>query len=157
MASEVLERSGLPEYPAEYWVATGQEANLAQDPTPTAGPARSKRPPTPPQRARGSADPEPQERSSRGSGAGTPRLVLKEAPRPKLKPETPPGSPRRVPDWTSKKQVDVSGSTREAEYGDPNPDQTAKDNQKRNKIPQQPKDEQRERRRRGRGARLGRG
>ena len=58
-----------------------------------------------------------------------------------MRPETPPSSPRRVPDWTSKKQTDVSGSTREAEYGDPNPDQTAKDNKKKHKIPQQPKDE----------------
>ena len=36
------------------------------------------------------------------------------------------------------------GSTREAEYGDPNPNQTAEDNKKRYKIPQQPKDEQQE-------------
>ena len=157
-APDVLRRSGLDEYPAEYWVVTGQEAKDAEGPPPlasgmesedevpsrpppAAGPPKEKRPETPPQRARGSNDPKPQEQSSRGSGAGTPRLVLKEAPRPKLKAETPPGSPRRVPDWTSKKQTDVSGSTREAEYGDPNPDQTAKDNKKTYKIPQQPKDE----------------
>ena len=140
-APEVLERSGLHEHPAEYFVATGQ-VKIAVDPTPAAGPARSKRPPTPPQKARGSADQEPQERSSRGSGAGTPRLRLKKAPRHKPKVETPPSSPKGVPDWTSKQQDEVCGSTREAEIADFDPERTARLNKKTYKIPQQPKDEQ---------------
>ena len=69
-------------------------------------------------------------------------MILKEAPWHKPKVETPPVSPREVPDWTSKKQNDVSGSTRAAEIPDCDPERTARDNKKTYKIPQQPKDEQ---------------
>ena len=68
-------------------------------------------------------------------------MILKEAPRHKPKVETPPVSPRGVPDWTSKKQNDVSGSTSAAEIPVYDPERTARDNRKTYKIPQQPKDE----------------
>jgi hypothetical protein len=69
-------------------------------------------------------------------------LILKEAPRHKPKVETPPSSPKGVPDWTSKQQDEVCGSTREAEIPDFDPELTARLNKKTFKIPQQPKDEQ---------------
>jgi hypothetical protein len=139
-APEVLEKSMLHEHPPEFFVATGQ--NCAEELLPSTWKAKSRRQHSPPQRARGSADPEPRDNSSRGSGAAPPRLRLKEAPWHKPRKESPSQSPRGAPDLTSKPQNEVSGSTREAEIPDLDPDSLAKDNKKTYKIPRPPKDEQ---------------
>ena len=130
---ESLHRSALNEYPAEYWFAMGRDAADKEPvpplPPPAAEPSPEKEPSPPPQKARGSADPmTPRDGSSRATGAGTPRIVLQEAPRhateksvDKPQPKTPPVPPKRVAE----------------------PDAPVKD-KRRNKIPSEPRDEQEE-------------
>ena len=130
---ESLHKSALNEYPAGYWFAMGWDAPDREPvpplPPPAAEPSPAKEPTPPPQKARGSADPmTPRDGSSRATGAGTPRLVLKEAPRhateksvDRPQPKTPPVPPKRVAE----------------------PDAPVKD-KRRNKITSEPRDEQEE-------------
>ena len=136
---KVLENSKLHEHPPEFYVATGEVCD--EEPLPSTWRAKRRRQSTPPQKARGSADPPPQDNSSRGSGAASPRIRLTEAPWHKQKLVSPPQSPRGSRNWSSKTQGGaVSGSTREAEIPDYDPDSLAKDN-KKSKMPRPPTDE----------------
>jgi hypothetical protein len=139
-APQVLEKSKLYEHPPEFFVATGEEC--AEEPLPSTWRAKRRRQNTPPQKARGSADPAPRDDSSRGSGAASPRIRLTEAPRHKPRLESPSQSPKGAPNLASKQQDGVSRSTREAEIPDFDPDSLPKDNKKTHKMPRPPKDEQ---------------
>ena len=137
-APQVLEKSMLYKHPPEFFVATGEVCD--EEPLPSTWKAKRRRHNTPPQKARGSADPPPQDNSSRESGAASP-IRLTEAPWHKKKLVSPPQSPKGLRNWANKTQGGaVSGSTREAEIPDYDPDSLAKDN-KKSKIPRPPTDE----------------
>jgi hypothetical protein len=139
-AGHVLEKSMLHKHPPEYFAATGELCD--EELLPSMWRAKRRRSNTPPQKARGSAEPPPRDKSSRGSGAASP-LRLTEAPwhytfKKKL---SPPPSPRGSRNWASKTQDGaVSGSTREAEIPDYDPDSLAEDN-KRSRALRPPIDE----------------
>jgi hypothetical protein len=127
-AGQVLENSMLHKHPPEFFAATGELCD--EELLPSMWRAKRRRNNTPPQKARGSAEPPPRDNSSRGSGAASP-IRLTEAPWHKKKLSSPPQSPRGSRNWASKTQDGaVSGSTREAEIPDYDPDSLAEDNKR---------------------------
>ena len=125
---EQVHKSALIENPACYWFATGKEADqhgknkapIPPLPPPVAEPSPS--PVRASERARGSTDPmTPRDDCSRATGAGTPKVILKEAPRNKT--ELPPVPPERVAEHNlkqeSKNKIPTSESKDEPEEEEP--------------------------------------